>query len=318
MARSVAIRSDTRGACINVYCDAIRPTSAQSGKKHLDTVCRTPSPQVIVNSGVCDGGLGGGQPPSYSENFQRTFASSSSSSSEQEKKRPKAHLKSGPKMFCSRRALQQWCFALFLLCSPVPHYGRPIDALSGRMKRSVTHAQLMHDKGRTLQDFKRRMWLQELLHEVHTAAIRELPVRPPLSSSSSGGGGVGGAVGGAVGGGGVSVVLPGLATTINLSTTGSTLHSKPPGGTKNLPLSFRLEEEEGGGGTNLPQETHKSQAYKDRTSGKKKKKGRSGKRREGEKRKRRARSLRWLAQDEAGSGYHLGWRPLWGLQRAQH
>lgn len=37
------------------------------------------------------------------------------------------------KMFCSRRALQQWCFALFLLCSPVPHYGRPIDALSSRM-----------------------------------------------------------------------------------------------------------------------------------------------------------------------------------------
>ncbi|TDG96464.1 hypothetical protein EPR50_G00228570 [Perca flavescens] len=36
-------------------------------------------------------------------------------------------------MFCSRRVLQQWCFALFLLCSPVPHYGRPIDALSNRM-----------------------------------------------------------------------------------------------------------------------------------------------------------------------------------------
>ncbi|CAL8323105.1 unnamed protein product [Lota lota] len=245
-------------------------------------------------------------------------------------------VKSGPKMFCSRRALQQWCFSLFLLCSPVPHYGRPIDALSNRMKRSVTHAQLMHDKGRTLQDFKRRMWLQELLHEVHTAAIRELPVRPALSggssSSSSSGGGGGGGVGGtgAVGvgvgvgvggggGGGVGVVLPGLATTINLSTTGSTLHSKPPGGTKNLPISFRLEEEEElGGGTNLPQETNKSQAYKDRATGKKKKKGRSGKRREGEKRKRRARSLRWLAQDEAGSGYHLGWRPLWGIRRARH
>ncbi|CAL8277552.1 unnamed protein product [Gadus morhua 'NCC'] len=41
--------------------------------------------------------------------------------------------KAGPKMFCSRRALQQWCFSLFLLCSPVPHYGRPIDALSNRM-----------------------------------------------------------------------------------------------------------------------------------------------------------------------------------------
>ncbi|XP_056443572.1 parathyroid hormone-like hormone a [Gadus chalcogrammus] len=241
-------------------------------------------------------------------------------------------------MFCSRRALQQWCFSLFLLCSPVPHYGRPIDALSNRMKRSVTHAQLMHDKGRTLQDFKRRMWLQELLHEVHTAAIRDLPSRPALtsggSSSSSISGGVGGAAAGGggvvgvgsavsvgVGVGGVGVALPGPAATINLSTTGSTLHSKPPGGTKNLPVSFRLgeEEEELGGGTHLPQETNKSQAYKDRgATGKKKKKGRSGKRREGEKRKRRARSLRWLGRDDAGSGYHLGWRPVWGLPRARH
>ncbi|CAL8277537.1 unnamed protein product [Gadus morhua 'NCC'] len=187
----------------------------------------------------------------------------------------------------------------------------------------------MHDKGRTLQDFKRRMWLQELLHEVHTAAIRDLPSRPALTSggsSSSISGGVGGAaagggvvgVGSAVsvgvgvggGGGGVGVALPGPASTINLSTTGSTLHSKPPGGTKNLPVSFRLEEEEElGGGTHLPQETNKSQAYKDRgATGKKKKKGRSGKRREGEKRKRRARSLRWLGRDDAGSGYHLGFK----------
>ncbi|CAL8386048.1 unnamed protein product [Boreogadus saida] len=216
------------------------------------------------------------------------------------------------------------------------------------LKRSVTHAQLMHDKGRTLQDFKRRMWLQELLHEVHTAAIRDLPSRPALtsggsssSSVSAGGGGGGAAAGGGVvgvgsavsvgvggvgggGGGGVGLALPGPATTINLSTTGSTLHSKPPGGTKNLPVSFRLgggEEEELGGGTHLPQETNnKSQGYKDRgATGKKKKKGRSGKRREGEKRKRRARSLRWLGQDDAGSGYHLGWRrPVWGLPRAGH
>uniref|UniRef100_A0A3Q1D031 Parathyroid hormone-like hormone a n=1 Tax=Amphiprion ocellaris TaxID=80972 RepID=A0A3Q1D031_AMPOC len=147
-------------------------------------------------------------------------------------------------MLFSGWVLQRWCLAVFLLCSPVS--SRPIDALSSRIKRSVTHAQLMHDKGRTLQDFKRRMWLQELLDEVHTAEIRD--------------------------------------------TTGSTLHSKPPGATKNLPISYRLEEEEG---TNLPQETNK-QTYKDgvlKAPGKKKKKGRSGKRREGEKRKRRARSL---------------------------
>ncbi|XP_068442804.1 parathyroid hormone-like hormone a [Clinocottus analis] len=200
-------------------------------------------------------------------------------------------------MFCSRRVLQQWFFAVFLLCSPVPHLGRPIDALSSRMKRSVTHAQLMHDKGRTLQDFKRRMWLQELLDEVHTAEIRDLPAR------TGGGGGAGSSSGaGSMG--------------INLSTTGSTLHSKPPGGTKNLPVSFGPQEEEG---TNLPQETNKSQTYKDgamKAPGRRKKKGRSGKRREGDKRKRRARSLGRRPQDEDGSAL-LGLQgALLGLQGA--
>ncbi|KAG8005436.1 hypothetical protein GBF38_001218 [Nibea albiflora] len=112
------------------------------------------------------------------------------------------------------------------------------------------------------------------------------------------------------------VGLPGVSLGINLSTTGSTLHSKPPGGTKNLPISFRLEEEEG---TNLPQETNKAQLCKDgvmKPPCKRKKKGRSGKRREGEKRKRRARSLGWRLESEPGSGLHLEWRSLLGLQRA--
>uniref|UniRef100_A0A672QWE9 Parathyroid hormone-related protein-like n=1 Tax=Sinocyclocheilus grahami TaxID=75366 RepID=A0A672QWE9_SINGR len=167
---------------------------------------------------------------------------------------------------CSRRVLQQWFFALFLLCSPVPHHGR---------RRSVTHAQLMHDKGRTLQDFKRRMWLQELLHEVHTAEIRDVP-QPRGGMASSGGGG------------GLTVAMP-MGVGVSIGT--GTAHPKPAGGTKNLPISFRLEDEEG---TNLPQETNKSQTYKESTLkaiGKRKKKGRAGKRREGEKRKRRARSL---------------------------
>ncbi|XP_060925316.1 parathyroid hormone-like hormone a [Limanda limanda] len=195
-------------------------------------------------------------------------------------------------MFCSRKLLQQWCFALFLLCSPVPHFGRPIDALSSRMKRSVTHAQLMHDKGRALQDFKRRMWLQELLDEVHTAEVRDLPVR-----TTGAGAGSSGAGGGLPGGG-----LPGLSLGLDLSTTGSTMHSKPTGGTKNLPVVFSLEDEEG---TNLPQETNKSPTFK--SPGKKKKKGRAGKRRDGEKRKRRVRSVG--RREEA-------WRSLLGLQGA--
>ncbi|KAL2102888.1 hypothetical protein ACEWY4_002056 [Coilia grayii] len=228
------------------------------------------------------------------------------------------------KMFCSRRLLQQWCLAVFLLCSPVPHHGRPIDALSNRMKRSVTHAQLMHDKGRTLQDYKRRMWLQELLDVVHTAETRDLP-RTSISSGAGVGLGVGGSSSSGSSSSGVGGVGMGMGVGVGVSlatsgggTGGSTLHPKPAGGTKNLPISFRLEDEEG---TNLPQETNKSQTYKDtalKAAGKKKKKGRSGKRREGEKRKRRARSLAWARADEPGSGYHLEWRPYFGLQGALH
>ncbi|XP_039516475.1 parathyroid hormone-like hormone a isoform X1 [Pimephales promelas] len=203
----------------------------------------------------------------------------------QKRPRHRHHCPLRMRMVCTRRALQHWVFALFLLCSPVPHHGRPVDALSSRIKRSVTHAQLMHDKGRTLQDFKRRLWLQELLHEVHTAEIRE--AQQPRGGVSSGGGG------------GFTVAVP-MGVGVSMGT--GTAHPKPAGGTKNLPISFRLEDEEG---TNLPQETNKSQTYKESTMkaiGKRKKKGRVGKRRDGEKRKRRARSL-----EEFGSGFHLEW-----------
>ncbi|KAM4712003.1 parathyroid hormone-like hormone a [Anableps anableps] len=201
-------------------------------------------------------------------------------------------------MLFSSSLLQQWLFAVFLLCSPVPYAGRPADTLSSRMRRSVTHTQLMHDRSRMLQDIRRRMFLQGLLDAVHTAEI--FPVRSVGAGGSSGAG----------------VGLPGPGLGINPSTTGSTLQSKPPGGTKNLPIIFQVEEEEG---TNLPQETNKSQAYKDSTQkvpGKRKRKGKSGRRKEGEKRKRTVRSLRWRPQDEAGSGLHLEWRSLLGLQRA--
>ncbi|MEQ2205917.1 hypothetical protein XENOCAPTIV_018206 [Xenoophorus captivus] len=95
-----------------------------------------------------------------------------------------------------------------------------------------------------LQDFRRRIFLQGLLDAVHTAEI--FPVRSVGAGGSSGAG----------------VGLPGPGLGINPSTTGSTLQSKPPGGTKNLPITFQVEEEEG---TNLPQETNKSQPYKDST-----------------------------------------------------
>lgn len=163
----------------------------------------------------------------------------------------------------------------------------------------MTHAQLMHDKGRALQDFKRRMWLQELLHEVHTAEIREVQQR-----------------GGVSGGGGT--VNAGVPITMGINLTPGTSHPKPAGGTKSLTISYSPEDEEG---TNLPQETNKSQTYKDgglKAIGKKKKKGRAGKKREGEKRKRRARSLSTIIANKQGSGFHLEWRLHTAQQAALH
>ncbi|XP_051916355.1 parathyroid hormone-related protein-like [Hippocampus zosterae] len=156
--------------------------------------------------------------------------------------------------------LRHWSLAVFLLCSPVAPYGRTADALGGRMRRSVSHAQLMHDKGRSMQELKRRLWLQELLEEVHTA--EERPV--------TGGGG---------GGGGASPDF-----------SGNDLRQKPPEATKDLPHRLGPERE----GPVLPQETHKASAYKDqplKVATKRKKKARLGRRREGDRKRRRSRAV---------------------------
>ncbi|XP_062316684.1 parathyroid hormone-related protein-like [Osmerus eperlanus] len=159
-------------------------------------------------------------------------------------------------MLCSTGMFHQWSLAVFLLCSTVPLYGRPIDELGNRIRRSVSHVQLMHDKGDSLQAFKRRLWLQKLLDEVHTAGERA-----PTPHNR-----------------------PNIHTFI-----GSVLHQKSTGGTKNLSV-FHLDRE----GGNLPQETNKSMAYKDQPLkvATKRKKVRSGRRRESEKRRRRTRSAR--------------------------
>ncbi|CAJ1056328.1 parathyroid hormone-related protein-like [Xyrichtys novacula] len=154
--------------------------------------------------------------------------------------------------------IHQWSLAVFLLCSPVILDGKPVDALSSRAKRSVSHAQLMHDKGRSLQEFKRRMWLHELLEEVHTADERAPPVQSRTQSQTF---------------------------------SGNALPEKPPGATKNLPERFKLDRD----GSHLPQETNKALAYKDqplKVATKRKKKVRLGRRRESENKKRRkARSV---------------------------
>ncbi|XP_029009740.1 parathyroid hormone-related protein-like [Betta splendens] len=125
-------------------------------------------------------------------------------------------------MMCSVVMLHGWSLAVLLLCSPLTLDGRPADALSSRARRSVGHAQLMHDKGRSLQEFKRRTWLQELLEEVHTADEQ--------TQSGAPGRGFG----------------------------GGALHQKPSGATKNLPDGYGPD----GAGPNLPQETNKEQPLK--------------------------------------------------------
>ncbi|KAM8893031.1 parathyroid hormone-related protein-like isoform 1-T1 [Spinachia spinachia] len=158
---------------------------------------------------------------------------------------------------CSIVMLHQWSLAVFLLCSPVTLDGRPVAALGSRMKRSVSHAQLMHDKGRSLQEIKRRMWLQELLEEVHTADEQAPPVQSRIQIQTF---------------------------------SGNAVHEKPPGATKNLPTRFSPDIE----GPNLPQETNKAVAYKDqplKVATKRKKKARLGRRRESDKKRRRARSV---------------------------
>lgn len=122
----------------------------------------------------------------------------------------------------------------------------------------MSHAQLMHDKGRSLQEFKRRTWLQELLEEVHTADEQTQSVQSRTQSQTF---------------------------------SGNAMHQKPPGATKNIPDRYKLDRD----GTNLPQETNKALAYKDqplKVATKRKKKVRLGRRRENDKKRRRTRSTK--------------------------
>lgn len=120
----------------------------------------------------------------------------------------------------------------------------------------MSHAQLMHDKGRTLQELRRRMWIHELFEEVHTAGEQAPPVQSRTQTQIF---------------------------------SGNALHEKPPGATKNLPDRFQMDRD----GPNLPQETNKALAYKEtlKVATKRKKKVRLGRRRESDKKRRRARSV---------------------------
>uniref|UniRef100_H0ZR19 Parathyroid hormone like hormone n=1 Tax=Taeniopygia guttata TaxID=59729 RepID=H0ZR19_TAEGU len=70
------------------------------------------------------------------------------------------------------KLFQQWSFAVFLLSYSVPSYGRSVEGISRRLKRAVSEHQLLHDKGKSIQDLRRRIFLQNLIEGVNTAEIR--------------------------------------------------------------------------------------------------------------------------------------------------
>ncbi|XP_044274407.1 parathyroid hormone-related protein isoform X1 [Varanus komodoensis] len=84
---------------------------------------------------------------------------------------PKPH--SIATMFPKR--FQQWSFVVFLLSYCVPSSGRSLEGSSRRLsKRTVSEYQLLHDKGKSLQDIRRRNFLQNLIEGVNTAEIRAM------------------------------------------------------------------------------------------------------------------------------------------------
>lgn len=153
----------------------------------------------------------------------------------------------------------------------------------------MSEHQLLHDKGKSIQDLRRRYFLHHLIAEIHTAEIRA-----------------------------TSEVSP---------------NSKPAPNTKNHPVRFGSDDE----GRYLTQETNKVETYKEqplKTPGKKKK-GKPGRRKEQDKKKRRTRAA-WpgtagsgLPHDrphasrttlEPSSRYHaqLGPLPLLLVQETRH
>ncbi|EGW08966.1 Parathyroid hormone-related protein [Cricetulus griseus] len=71
-----------------------------------------------------------------------------------------------------RRLVRQWSVLVFLLSYSMPSCGRSVEGLSRRLKRAVSEHQLLHDKGKSIQDLRRRFFLHHLIAEIHTAEIR--------------------------------------------------------------------------------------------------------------------------------------------------
>ncbi|XP_051545114.1 parathyroid hormone-related protein-like isoform X2 [Myxocyprinus asiaticus] len=129
----------------------------------------------------------------------------------------------------SSSMLRHWGFAVFLLTVPIPVQSRPTNTLGNRQRRSVSHAQMMHDRGRSLQDRKRRLWLQEILGQVHTAQVWDSPNQSE-----------------------------GSVQTLPWSVAHRHKHTSS---TKNFPMGFQLESL--GTRDDLPQETSKTLRYEE-------------------------------------------------------
>ncbi|KAM4678442.1 parathyroid hormone-related protein isoform 1-T3 [Discoglossus pictus] len=86
-----------------------------------------------------------------------------------------------------RTLLPHCSLAVFILSCSLPAQGRPAQGLNGRVRRAVSEHQLLHDKGRSLQELRRRIFLQNLIEGVNTAEIRAVPdesLRPAPSAKN--------------------------------------------------------------------------------------------------------------------------------------
>ncbi|XP_053317875.1 parathyroid hormone-related protein isoform X2 [Spea bombifrons] len=86
-----------------------------------------------------------------------------------------------------RTLLPRYSLAVFILSCTLPADGRPTQEINGRVRRAVSEHQLLHDKGRSLQELRRRIFLQNLIEGVNTAEIRAAPdesPRPVLSTKN--------------------------------------------------------------------------------------------------------------------------------------
>ncbi|XP_032894240.1 parathyroid hormone-related protein isoform X2 [Amblyraja radiata] len=77
---------------------------------------------------------------------------------------------------------QHLAIAIFLFCSYTATHGKPVDGINIK-KRSVTEHQFMNDKARSIHDLRRRIWLNNVMGEIHTAVSREVAERPPPRSA---------------------------------------------------------------------------------------------------------------------------------------